>query len=55
MGAAEVQGSVKINFDHFQKIKSLADIWFRCKASNANTKIEATLHFYVLDENADGA
>ncbi len=53
--AAEVQGVIPIDLLHFQKIKQLTDIWFRAKASNANTKIEVTLYFYVLDENAEGA
>jgi hypothetical protein len=54
-GATEVQGIVPINLQHYQKIKSLTDFWFRAKASNSNTKISVTLHFYVLDENAEGA
>ena len=53
--AIETQGVVPIDLRHFQKVKNLTDIWFRAKASNAGTKISVKLHFYVLDQNADGA
>lgn len=54
-GAAEVQGVIPIEFRQLQKIKQLTDIWFRAKGSGSGTKIEVSLYFYVLDENADGA
>jgi len=53
--AIETQGIVPIDLRHFQKIKALTDIWFRAKASANNTKISVKLHFYVLDQNAEGA
>lgn len=53
--AIETQGIVPVDLRHFQKVKALTDIWFRAKASANNTKISVKLHFYVLDENAEGA
>ena len=52
--AIEVQGEVPIVFSSFIKIKALTDVWFRANASNANTKIEAQLEFFLVDANLDG-
>ena len=36
------------------KIKALTDVWFRAKAS-ANTKVEVSLDFYLVDADSAGA
>ena len=52
--ANEVQGSVQVQVESYIKVKELTDLWFRARASNANTKIAASLSFYLLDKNAAG-
>ncbi len=48
------EANIEKEFKSHIKIKALADIWFRAKGS-ANTKIEVSLDFYLLDGNASGA
>ena len=47
------EANIEKEFKSHIKIKALADIWFRAKGS-ANTKIEVSLDFYLLDGNASG-
>jgi hypothetical protein len=53
--AVEVQGRIPFVFKSHKKIKSLADVFFRAQASNAGTKIEVYLEYYLVDENGSGA
>jgi hypothetical protein len=48
-----VDTSVEKEFKSHLKVKSLADVWFRAKAS-ATSKIEVYLEFYVINANSSG-
>lgn len=49
-----VETKTEKNFSSYIKVKPLADVWFRAKASGTS-KIEVYLEFYLLDENSAGA
>jgi len=49
-----VDQPIEKEFKSHIKIKALADIWFRAKGS-ANSRIEVSLDFYLVDANASGA
>ena len=42
-------------FKSHQKIKSLADIWFRAKADTGTALVAVTLDYYLLDADSAGA
>ena len=52
--AIEAQGIIPFIFNSHKKIKPLTDLFFRSKASNAGTKIEVYVDYYLVDENAGG-
>jgi len=52
---AEINSPHTKDFKSHIKIKALADIWFRALSSTGNPKIEVSLDFYLLDEDASGA
>ena len=49
-----IQASVEKEFKSHIRIKSLTDIWFRAKSSTGTSKIEASLDFYLVDEDSNG-
>lgn len=49
-----VDTTVEHEFKSHIKIKALADIWFRAKAS-ATSKIEVAVDFYLVDADSEGA
>ncbi len=53
-GAGEFTDTIDREFKSHIKIKALTDLWFRAKGS-ATSKIEVSLDFYLLDQNASGA
>ncbi len=50
----ELEDPIAKEFKSHIKIKALTDVWFRAKAS-AVSKVQVSLDFYLLDENAAGA
>ena len=53
-GAGEFTDTIDREFKSHIKIKALTDLWFRAKGS-ATSKLEVSLDFYLLDQNASGA
>jgi len=51
----DVVGAHTETFKSHIKIKNLTDLFFRAKAASSGTRIDAKLHFYLVDKDASGA
>jgi len=51
----DIVGAHREVFKSHIKIKNLTDLFFRAKASGTGTRVDVKLHFYLADEDADGA
>lgn len=52
---AEIEQPHTKTFKSHIKIKALTDVWFRARGSTTGNKVETSLDFYLLDEDASGA
>ena len=53
--ATKFQVPIDKPFDSHIKIKDLADLWFRGRATASSSQCDVWLDYYLLDEDAAGA